>query len=315
MHTAPVPIPFCVPTVVPVPLPSPAAQPLDLRMLCHDVGFSGVQPLSQGRYRRLAKVLEPRPVEISSDPLPVHACLDGTQALRLLVRRDHRDVCLAQVRAGAVDVSTREIVALEELLVGLCSYLDAPELLAACPDLPVVELDQHHPWEIPLAVSHWVGAARSALERRVLDACPSRDGSFLVLDGSLPADGARSDVVGAVKVATDTDWITDADQIPNQARWRSPALLLPAAGRGERDRLTALVRLRGCGPEQAWTFSLVRVECYADAGIDVLDAAAARVVAQAPSLRAADPRAEIQMDLMFRTESVLKARTPTFFAL
>ena len=80
-----------VPIPVPVVLPAASAQPLDLRELCHTVGFKGVRPVSQGRYRRLTRLVERSPVAISSDPLPVHACLDGTQALRLLVRRDHRD--------------------------------------------------------------------------------------------------------------------------------------------------------------------------------------------------------------------------------
>ena len=296
----------------PAPSSAPATAPLDLRALCHNIGCAALGPPSQGRYRRLTRLVEPAPVAITEMPLPVHACIDGTQAVRLLVRHEHRDVLLAQLTAGAVDVTTRKIVALEERLVGLCSYLDAAELHRACPELPVEQFEQHQPWEIPLAVSDWVDQTRRALERTVLDASPARAGSVLVLRGALPADGTRSDVVGAVKTATDTDWLSDPAQIPDERGWRSPALLLPATRRGERDRLTALVRLRTCGPAMPWTFSLVRVEVYADAGLDVLDAAAARVFVQAPSLRAADPRAEIQMDLMYTTEAVLKSRTAPF---
>jgi hypothetical protein len=38
--------------------------PLDLRELCHKIGFSGVRPTSQGRYRRLGSLREPGRVEI-----------------------------------------------------------------------------------------------------------------------------------------------------------------------------------------------------------------------------------------------------------
>ena len=300
---------------VPVVVPAPPMGQIDMRELCHAVGFTGARPLAQGRYRRLATQVEPSPVAISGAPLPVYACLDGTQAHRLMVRWAHRDVALAQIVAGAVDVSTRGILALEERLVGICSYVDAPALSKAYPGLPLAELDEHHPWEIPLAASSWVGAARGQLERAVLDSCPPRPGSFLVLDGPLPPDGTRTDVIGAIKVATDTDWLSDPGMIPMQGGWRSPALLLPAAGRGERDRFTALVRLRTCGPAQAWTYSLVRVEVYAEADLTVLDAAAALVVAYAGGLGGPDPRAEIQMSMMHTTEQVLKARITHFLTM
>ncbi len=301
MHT-------CSPTIPPIP-----TDPLDLRTLCHRVGYSGGGPESQGRYRRLARLLESEPVQIDSQPLPLHACIDGTQAVGLLVRRAHRDVLLAHLAVGAVDPATHKLLLLEERLFGVCSYLDVPELQAVCPQLPLAELCQHHPWELPLASADLIGEARKALERSILDRCPAKAESFIMLDGALPADGIRVDAFGAVKSATDTDWITDPALIPELGGWRSPALLLSAAGSNDRDRLTALVRLRTAGPAAPWTFSLVRVETPAEAGIAMLNAAAARVVAEAPPLGSGDPRGEVQARSMYRTEQVLKARRPNFF--
>lgn len=289
---------------------SPKKSPHDLRALYQSMGYGGTNlARTAGRYRLVAEVLENGPVPVAGRPAAVSACIDGIQAVRVLTRRDHRDILVTYVGAGAV--AGRQITRLEERLAVVCSHLDEAEVRSASSRIAVEALPEIQPWDLSLAADEWIDENRRALERAVVEnAPPTRPDEFLLLDGSLPPDCGRSDVVGVVKQALDTDWLTDPRMLPLDGGWRSPAMRLPARRRGEKDRLTAFVRLRTCGPLHPWGFSLIRVEVFASAGVGLLGALAARVVADRQPLGSGDPRAEIQIASMFLTENVLKSRIP-----
>jgi len=287
--------------------------PLDLRDFYRRMGHGGHKTQTGGRYRRIAEQLEDRPRRIQGPPLDVLAMIDGIQAVSVVTRRQHRDVLLVYVAAGAVGAAGK-LQCLQERLVCVCSWLDADTVHQADAKVPVVALGEEAPWDLAMAARDWVDQARRDAETAALATAPAPElGAFLVLDGALPPDGARSDVVGVIKTATDTDWVMDPRLLPDREGFRSPALRLPGQRRGERARLTCYVRLRECDPQQPWGFSLVRAEVYEDVGIAALDRLAARMMVERQPLGSGDPRAEIQMASMYTTEQVLKARIPVPF--
>lgn len=300
-----------------IPVPDPHhGDPVDLRDFYQRLGHHARMQPSPGRYRRIAQLTEGTPRLVTASPAPVAAFLDGIQATSVVVRREHRDVTLAYVAAGAMRADdSRRLATLSERLFTVCSHLDEAAVRAACPEMTIVGLDDEAPWDIPTSTQEVVDQTRRHLEREALDACPAEQGTVVLLDGPLPKDGIRTDVAGVIKVASQTDWILDDTLIPPRCGWRSPILRLPGSKRGERDRLSALLRLRDCTPTHTWDYSLVRVETYADAGPDLLDAVAARVLSERQSLSSPDPRATIQMASMYTTEAVLKARIPDAFSV
>jgi hypothetical protein len=284
--------------------------PLDLRSVYRALGFAGANlARTPGRYRLRAELVEDSPVAVMGRPMTVAACIDGIQTVRVVTRREHRDVLVAYVSAGAV--AGRRMTRLEERLAVVCSHLDEPEVRAASSRITIAALDDNQPEDLSMAADQWIDKNRRSLEATIVETAPTTGpDEFLLLDGSLPPDCGRSDVVGVVKSALDTDWLTDPQLLPAEGGWRSPAMRLPARRRGEQDRLTAFVRLRTCGPQHPWGFSLIRVEVFARAGVGLLDGLAARVVADRQPLGSGDPRAEIQIASMFSTEKVLKSRIP-----
>ena len=294
--------------VPPTPWPPPVC-PVDLKSFVKNLAaLPSHGGATAGQYRPTHVLIETRPQRIATDPLPFVGFLDGIQTRCVAGRIQHRDVTLAYVAAGTVLDTT--LLAVEERLAALCSVQDEPRVRAALTGVPVVALPELLPWNVALATDEWIDSTRRVLEKEALANAPVAPGHYVVVDGSLPPVTDRTDAVGVVKDALSTVWLADPGLLPTDAGWRSPALRIPAMKAGERPRLTAFVRLRDATGSHPWGFSLIRVETFEECGVEVLDAAAALAFSQRQPLGSGDPRAEIQLAGMYRTEQVLKARSP-----
>ncbi|WP_028638877.1 hypothetical protein [Nocardioides sp. URHA0032] len=248
----------------------------------------------------------PRPVgDRSLEPI---GWIDGIQTRCLAGRvAGHRDITLAYCSAGTV--LGRDLLNVEEELAALCSAADAAEVRRACDDMPIVALPDLQPWDLALSTDTWIDQTRRRLERQALEEAPARPGAFVMVDGSLPPT-SRPDVAGIIKGAADTPWLTDPSGLPQEGGWRSPALRLPATRIGERDRLTAFLRLRTATSAHPWSYSLIRVECFLDAGLEALDAACALALKHRQPPTSSDRRRDVHLVGFARAEAVLRARMP-----
>lgn len=267
-----------------------------------------------GGYRRIVQFIETDTRCVRDAPLPgLIGFLDGIQRVALLGRvKELRDVLLVWVAAGTVlgdDFLDHQV-----RMAAICSELDVTEVADLAPELPVVALPETTPWGLALAASDWVDAMRRRLEVDATAAAPSADGHVLTVDGALPPTATRDDLVGVVKDVTSTAWLTDPDLLPKKAGWRSPALRLPASRHGERDRLSAYVRLHDASPDHWWGHGLVRVEIISGASVD-LDSAAALAWAYRGHPGYQDPRWPVQLKPMWNTERVLKLAIPYEFQI
>lgn len=263
-----------------------------------------------GGYRRTAFVVEDGPRPVGDRALDPIGWIDGIQARCLAGRvAGHRDITLVYCSAGAV--RGRDLLNVEEDLAALCSAADAAEVRRAGDDVPIVALPDLLPWDLALSTDTWIDETRRRLERQALEAAPARRDGFVMVDGSLPTDTTRfNDAVGVIKGAADTPWLTDPSGLPQEAGWRSPALRLPAARVGERDRLTAFLRLRTATSAHPWSYSLIRVECFLDAGLEALDAACALAMKHRQPPTSNDPRRDTHLLGFAKAEAVLRARMP-----
>lgn len=298
------------------PSPWPPNAPVDLKsfvtnLALHRAGHD--QATTTGQYRRTCVLTEHQPKKIEADPSPVLGFLDGVQRRRVVCRIEHRETTLVWLAAGAV--LGRRLLNLEATLAAVTSVRDEETIRRAGADVPVVALPELAPWDLALATDAWIDQSRRGLELKAIEAAPAADNHVVVVDGALPPTTSRVDVVGVVKGALETEWLTDPTLLPTHAGWRSPALILPAVRSGELERLTAFVRLRDADGTRCWGFSLIRVEVPSERGIEALDAAAAMAVSQRQSLHSPDPRAEIQLAGMYRAEQVLKAQAPAVVKL
>lgn len=294
-----------------LPSPWPPAGPVDLKTLMKQFAPSrpaAGAPTTPG-YRRVVRVLEPTIQKITAEPLPASGWLDGIQNRCLLSRSEHRDLTIAYVAAGITDGAST-LLHVEERLAVLCSVLDEQLVRRVDPGVPVLALPELEPWNLALATGDWIDATRRGLEFDALVNAAESDGSVLVVDGAIPATTPRTDVIGIVKRALETEWLPDPDLLPADGGWRSPAFLLRGARADQVDILSAYVRLRTAAPSQAWGYSLIRVETLADRGVEVLDAACALAMTQRQPPGAGDSRWEIQPRAIRRTEEILKARCP-----
>lgn len=291
------------------PTPWPPTHPVDLKTLVQALAPDrAVGSPTTAEYRRTAILVEPpAPRRIEAQPLKPIGYADGVQTQGLVARVQHRDVRCCYISAGTVHGKT--LLDVHERLAVLCSVLDQDLVRDAMPEIPLVALPELLPWDVASATDFWIDSTRRHLEAHALDKAPSADGKVVVVDGRLRADCQRTDAVGVIKRALDTQWL-DGSLLPAAGGWRSPALRLPASRAGERSILTSFVRLRDASGRHPWGFSLIRVESFEDAGIEVLDAAAALAVAQRQPLGSGDPRAEVHLAGFRRTEEVLRARAP-----
>jgi hypothetical protein len=233
--------------------------------------------------------------------------LDGVQARGLLGRVEHRDLTLAWTAAGTVLDQT--LIDHQPWLAVVCSQLDEDEVRTRAPQVPVVALPETTPWGLAAATEEWVDGARRHVEELALAAAPERADGVLVVDGSLPPEAGRSDLVGVVKNTQDTDWLPDPDLLPTEEGWRSPGLRIPASRTTERARLSAYVRLHTATHRHPYGFALVRVEVYEESTVS-LDAAAAMAYRLRGTPAYGDPRWTVQLRPMWTTEQVLKAQIP-----
>lgn len=298
----------------PVPW-APRSTPIDLMNVLGAFGpyrHQDSRP-TPGGYRRVAHLVESELRCVHDAPLPgLIGFLDGVQRTGLLWRVEAlRDVLLVWVAAGtvlgdnALDHQIR--------LAAVCSELDTDAVSRIAPALPIVALPETTPWGLALSAADWVDGTRRRLELDAIAAAPATKGHVLTVDGSLPPVAIRDDLIGVVK-SVDTDWITDPDLLPREAGWRSPALRLPASKVGERDRLTAYVRLHDTSPHHWWGHGLVRVEVYAESRID-LDSAAVHAWVYRGHRGYQDPRWPVQLKPMWNTERVLKLLIPHAFSI
>ncbi|MCW2850604.1 MAG: hypothetical protein JWM84_268 [Nocardioides sp.] len=209
------------PVIDPVPWP-PHSVPVDLKSAA--IAFADTRgpdvTLTNGRYRRIIQQLEPGPVcalEVQQ-AVPL-GFLDGVQSRVLLGRNDHRDLTLIWVGAGTVKGHT--LLAHEPRLAVLCSRLDQEEARAKAPQVPVVLVPEATPWGVAAACAEYIDQARRHVESLAVNKAPTEAGKVIVVDGSLPRDSARTDLVGVCK-SVETDWLHDPDLLPPDAGWRSP---------------------------------------------------------------------------------------------
>lgn len=295
--------------IEPVPWP-PVSVPVDLAAAA--VAFSHVRgrdttPTS-GRYRRIVQQLEQHPRYVGDvEPARPLGFVDGVQARALLGRIEHRDLSLAWVSAGTVQGHT--LLDHQPRLTVLCSQLDEDEVRTRAPQLPVVALLEATPWGLATATDEWIDQTRRHVESLAIAAAPAVSGRVLVVDGSLPADSTRSDLVGVVKTTLQTDWLPDPELLPTDEGWRSPGMRIPASRTPDRDRLTAYVRLHTATPHHPYGHALIRVEVYEDSTVG-LDAAAAMVHRLRGTPAYGDPRWTVQLRPMWEAERVLKAQIP-----
>lgn len=261
-----------------------------------------------GQYRRVVELLETSTRDVTTvTPAQIAACLDGIQARRLLARIDHRDITLAYISAGAIAADAP--LSLEERLAVICSYADEALVDKHMPSVPRVVLDEHRPWALAAATDEWIDVTRRRLEASALEATPITTPDVLVVDGALSPQIGRDDVVGVVKAALDTDWLSDPSYLPLMGGHRSPAFRLSGARRGERNRISAFVRLETATGSHNWGHALVRVEIM-EGGAVGLDAACRMVVLSRGTRGGGDPRYLTQLGWMFHTEQFLKRRIP-----
>ncbi|MBD3926096.1 hypothetical protein IEZ26_15840 [Nocardioides cavernae] len=294
------------------PSPWPPTGPVDLKTFIRNLGASRARgSATSTQYRRTAMLVEraaPRMIEAA--PLEPIGFLDAVQRRALVGRRNRLDISLVFLAAGTV--LGNRLLNVEERLAVLCSVQDEQFVRAALSDVPVVALPDLLPWGVASATDGWIDETRRRLEERALEGAPRASGHFVVVDGSLPPHASRLDAVGVIKT-TATDWLIDESSYPYLGGWRSPALLLPPSRAGDRARLSCLVRLRDVEGCHAYDYSLVRVECFEEAGIETLEAVAALAVQERQPLTSGDPRAEVHMRSMRTTEDVLRTRVPVAF--
>lgn len=293
----------------PVPWP-PASVPVDLTAAA--VAFADRRgrdmTATSGRYRRVVQQLEQQPRDVRAvAPSDALGFLDGVQARALLGRRSQRDITLAWVGAGTVHGHT--LLDHQPRLAVVCSQLDADEVRARAPQVPVVALPETTPWGLATATDEWIDQARRHVETLAVAAAPVAAGKVLVVDGSLPRSSDRDDLVGVVKRTLQTDWLPDPDLLPTNAGWRSPGLRLPKSRTTDRNILTAYVRLHTATEHHSYGHGLVRVEVYEGASVG-LDEAATMVHRLRGRESSGDPCWTIQLHAMFEAEKVLKAKIP-----
>jgi len=249
--------------------------------------------------------------------LPIACFVDGIQVVRLLtMRADRRPVYLATVAAGAIDPHADRVVDAGFRLVVLCSHRDevwARSLPGGC-DVEVV--DANHDAEIDLDVRAWVDRTRRDLEQQVLNRALSlAKDQWIVLDGSLrdvARDGASGDapqVIGVVKTCEE-QYLTDEHlSVHTLAEAHtSRAFVLPAARRGQCDRISCYLRQYDA-THQPWTFGLVRIELPVEHS-EQLTRAAATVLAGRQHRGVGDARWDRQQQWIARLETALHAHVP-----
>lgn len=293
----------------PAPWP-PAVTPVDLKGVYQELGClePGLKPTT-GRYRRMVSLVEHQPRRIEAEAAVASAWVDGIQASCLIGRVEFRDLVCVMVAAGAASIAG--LTSVNERLAVVCSALDEPMVTDLQARVPVVGLPSTQPWHLPMEIDAWTDQARRRMEQLTISQAAEVPGEVLVCDGQLNPELQRSDVVGIVKSATDTDFLPDPNMLPSKGGWRSPAFVLLATTIHERDRLSCYVRLRDATPQHPWSYSLIRVEVFADVpdATIALDRAAALAVATR-GYPGPDPRWEIQCAPMRACEERLKARIP-----
>lgn len=294
--------------------------PVDVQALCRGVrpllldrgpGTGGarlrVEPTSQG-----GGCVKGLPL------LPIACFVDGVQAVRLLTTRaDRRPVYLATVAAGAIDPHVDRIADVRQQLTVLCSHRDEAWARGLPGGCDVEAVDANHAAEIDLDVRAWVDRTRRDLEQQVLDRVLSSAAGkrWVVLDGSLgdltadPAGGRAPLVVGVVKTCEE-QYLTDEHlSVHLLAEGEtSRAFVLPAARRGQLDRITCYLRQYDA-THQPWTFGLVRIELPAEHR-EHLAQAAATVLAGRQHRGVGDARWDRQQQWIARLETALHAGFP-----
>ncbi len=295
--------------VDPVPWPPPTV-PVDLEAVARALApLRGTDTTpTAGRYRRLVQQVEHEPRRVYDvDPATPAGFVDGIQARALLGRVEHRDLTAVWVAAGTVLGGT--LLDHHPRLAVVCSELDEEEVRGLAPAMPVVALPETTPWALAQATADWIDKTRRRMEEAAIEAAPEVSGQVISVDGSLPTETRRRDLVGVVKQTLETDWLPDPTLLPAEEGWRSPALLIPGSRTTERSKLTAYMRLHTASPRHAYGHALIRVEVYEDSPV-TLDSAAAMAFALRGSPPYGDPRWTVQLRPMWLAEKVLKAQIP-----
>lgn len=292
----------------PVPWP-PTSIPVDLAAAA--VAFADQRGRDMtptaGRYRRIVRQVEQH-ARSTHDVAPAHPLgfTDGVQARAVLGRSAHRDLTLVWAGAGTVHGGT--LLDHHPRLAVVCSQLDEERVRTRAPQLPVVALPESTPWGLATATEEWIDHARRHVERLAVAAAPAATAKVLVVDGPLPRNSRRDDLVGVIKTHQ-ADLLPDPSLLPTEAGWRSPILSMPAARTTERSILTSYVRLHHATPHHPYEHGLIRIEVFEDSTVDV-DAAAAMVHAHRGRQSSGDPRWACQLAGMFAAEKQLKAQIP-----
>lgn len=296
--------------------------PTDLRDLCRAaVAIDGAylqSPRAQGGgYRRTVELLESEAVQVVEPSLDVACAVDGIQAQLILTFRSSEDgpkrpVSLAYVAAGAYGYSAAPRRVDEELVLAT-SYLDEAWSRALPTNVSRLVLDGRDQQSLMLEEADWLDASRRRLEEDVTRSASWAAGrQFVVLDGSLRHVGPLPVNVVSVAKTHRQQWLADERGLALlRAGDRSPAFRILSGTRRYPDVVSAYVRLFDTpGP---WQHGLVRIEVPdGTEALRTLDALAAFCLAERQTTRD-DPRWDVHLDIVRRTEMSLRARRPGVF--
>ena len=254
-------------------------------------------------------VLDPDPVEVTTDPLVPAGFVDGVQASLCVTYRAHRPVFLSYTAAGAVGDKATPLGLVEELVV-VCSTLDRTWVDDLGSTIPVLEVAETTPPDVERAAHHHLGGARERQERALVNDLTSRHVTPLVVDGGLIGRDYNKDLMGVVK-STGRRYLPDESVLfALPPGWRSPRFRIPAGSSNQRhDRFSCYLRLHSAA-HQAWNFGLIRLETFDAAHLDPL---AARALLERQAAASGDARWDRHLASVAAVESFLRARRPAVY--
>jgi hypothetical protein len=286
--------------------PEPDHRSIDWHAFCRGAGGRPVGGQAPSGVRHRVRLLESSPHEVSARAARCAGALDGIERCVVYRFREHRPVHLAFTAAGIA--SGTELRGLNARVSLIASHLDEDWARdVAQPGMNVAILDEHDPQLLPLAATEAVRQWRQAQEAEVAAHAEVPDEAFLLVDGPV-RHLHRQDLVGVVK-STATQYLAgEHEHLPWKPGWRSPAWLLQATRRSERDVVCCYLRLHDAtSGNEPWDHGLVRLET---ATLDVLDGLASLVWANRQDPCSQDPRWPVHLRPVRVCEERLRASMP-----
>lgn len=309
--------PTAAPTAPRMPNPA-AAGGYDLKTFLRSAGSRPRGAFAAPEDRKdsdvAVEVILPGAAQVTAEPAPVFAYIDGVQNQMLVTYRHHRPIVLAYVAAGAAGAGA-SLLGVRETLAIVCAEADldwVAEVNPADKPIPVQVVTGATPPEVERSAMGRVQLLRADAEKQLtadlLDHGNRSD--LIVVDGSLLGRVADPRLVGVVKT-TRTKYLTDETSLYGlPAGWRSAVFRIDAVGQTP-PRYSTYVRLHPA-VDGSWSFGLIRLESFDP---DLLEPMAARAYAERQGPHSGDGRWDRHLVSVATCEKLLRARRPVVFEL